>query len=374
MSRAAVAAIIYPILFILCVVPLFFVPASALFGGLTRGKSAPPQFKVEDEYETVRGHPEKRSKKFLNNKEMLWKSAVVIYKASTIGCPSSFQCLTLMDAMSKFSQNTCVRFKEWTGETDYVDLVLIDSSTEILGGAEGLGRKGGKQLFMINKETFHEFVILHELGHVLGLIDEVRRPDRDNFIDVFPNNIRPDQRHFFQKHNRTDVNLLGKPFDHESIMLYASGAGAKGGILWRHIQPAYKSKSHGLILLQNLHLSHGDIHTINDLYRCRGTNQKPRFPVDVICDFGHNDCGFKCKYSTTWQWINSEVAGIASGFLVSKPRRWSYHSSRGLWSVNFYGLSPLDVKRRRRPKGCIIFKYLFHILEPKLVALKVSVK
>lgn len=60
-------------------------------------------------------------------------------------------------------------------------------------------------------------VILHELGHALGLLHENQRPDRDNYIAVDLGNVRELAHFAFQKYNF--MPLVG-PYDFASIMHY----------------------------------------------------------------------------------------------------------------------------------------------------------
>ncbi|XP_072158610.1 uncharacterized protein [Bemisia tabaci] len=103
-------------------------------------------------------------------------------------------------------------------------------------------------------------------------------------------------------------------------------------------------------------LSDGDVRRIQDLYRCIGTDQKPNFPFDVSCSFDTNDCGFKFAgrffIEGAWGWIPKEDG--KGGFLKSEFKI-NGNQNPHTWSINFYGLSPLDIKRG--PEGCISFIY-----------------
>lgn len=63
-------------------------------------------------------------------------------------------------------------------------------------------------------------MVLHELGHVLGLYHEHSRPDRDNYIIVNDNNIRADKEKEFKKYSEVYVNTYGVDYDYSSIMHY----------------------------------------------------------------------------------------------------------------------------------------------------------
>ena len=61
----------------------------------------------------------------------------------------------------------------------------------------------------------------HEMGHVMGLWHEHSRPDRDQYIKVFYENILPDNRAYFITGSLQDSQQLS-PFDFDSIMLQGS--------------------------------------------------------------------------------------------------------------------------------------------------------
>jgi len=61
--------------------------------------------------------------------------------------------------------------------------------------------------------------IHHVFFHALGFAHEINRPDRDNYIDIFEDNIMPGKLVEFAKFE--DVDALGLPFDYMSAMMYS---------------------------------------------------------------------------------------------------------------------------------------------------------
>nr|XP_018918018.1 PREDICTED: astacin-like metalloprotease toxin 2 [Bemisia tabaci] len=150
---------------------------------VSEGKQKPDPPEVEDEYASVRDKgPQARKKRLLKNPEELWKKAAVIYKIDHgIGCPKSSKCKKIIQAMNEFTEKTCIRFKERSGEPDYV---RIQEDRSVYAGMATVGRKEGESHITIHPDKWTYVKILHELGHTLSLVDEFKRPDRDNYINV----------------------------------------------------------------------------------------------------------------------------------------------------------------------------------------------
>ncbi|XP_018906861.2 astacin-like metalloprotease toxin 3 [Bemisia tabaci] len=333
---------------------------------------------VEDEYAGVRfsTNPSvRRRKRMLKNKEILWPKAAVIYKVEDLMWESfNHDYLKVFEAMEDIMRETCVRFKEWSGEPDFV---FVEYNLGLRSSNAAVGRKIGQSWLRIGQQNFVKEVILHELGHTLGLRHEHQRPDRDHYVDVLWQNIEREQRAQFEQLDKSSVNLFGEPFDFDSIMMYhdcSSSDPARPAKLQSKTGRNLKLKA-GVGNL-NTKLSASDVKRIQDLYRCDGAFQKPSFPVDIVCSFDKDNCNFKNlrsrKNQKIWEWKPlSLFQQPPEGNLI-----WSINCNRkttikeSVWSVGFYGRSLLA--NNRDLQGCVRLKYMFQTHGRGVHTLKVS--
>ncbi|RLG45242.1 MAG: hypothetical protein DRN81_02360 [Thermoproteota archaeon] len=125
----------------------------------------------------------------------------------------------------------------------------------------------------IDKEVCGIRGIKHELGHVIGLIHEHERPDRDQYIDIKWENIREGKFHNFYGHTAEGYPILG-PYDYFSIMHYSSRAFTKNGHLTITSKEAiYYSFYHkDFYIRNNFHISELDVEKVKALYSSRFAN------------------------------------------------------------------------------------------------------
>ncbi|KAK2167021.1 hypothetical protein LSH36_32g03008 [Paralvinella palmiformis] len=127
------------------------------------------------------------------------------------------QCIKLWES------ETCVRFVEFDhNSTTYTDYVYIQRK---IGCYSHYGRIGGRQLLGLGPTCFladgYGYVI-HEIGHVIGLFHEHSRYDRDDYVIIYDNNIRPGESHNFLKFSKRELRTFDQPYDYTSVMHYGS--------------------------------------------------------------------------------------------------------------------------------------------------------
>ena len=103
---------------------------------------------------------------------------------------------------------------------------------------------------------------LHELGHAIGFYHEHTRPDRDEHLHMFMNNVLQDAESQFNKIPEGGSNLLGYGYDHASIMHYDSDYFSRNG------QDTMQAKDPTIPFGGAEELSPLDIAKANVLYSC----------------------------------------------------------------------------------------------------------
>lgn len=109
-----------------------------------------------------------------------------------------------MDDLEKF---TCVKFIPRTEEVDYLDIISDR------GCHSRVGKIGGKQDVSLQKGgCFSRGTIIHELVHSLGYDHMQNHAERDKFVRIKWENIRPSEAHNFDKVNPKKYSNFGTTY------------------------------------------------------------------------------------------------------------------------------------------------------------------
>ncbi|CAN7939275.1 unnamed protein product [Ixodes hexagonus] len=149
---------------------------------------------------------------------LLWPDGVIPFVVeSSLGRDTA----AIEDAMRAIEAKTCIRFVPRTNERDYVTIFRGP------GCYSSIGRIGNAQPLSLGDGCIFRGTIIHELLHAVGFFHEHSRSDRDQYINVFLQNVRPDSVSQFERLQPWQNRLLS-PFDYNSVMLYGSSAFARG--------------------------------------------------------------------------------------------------------------------------------------------------
>ena len=113
-------------------------------------------------------------------------------------------------------------FNEIEGKNSNSSVGYVKENSSLIDGAHDIN---------IGKLSNSSEVVQHEIGHALGLIHEMQRPDRDNYVSINVSNILEEKLHNFDiKDDETEFKMYRenfledyfiKEFDYTSMMMYA---------------------------------------------------------------------------------------------------------------------------------------------------------
>ncbi|KJH52411.1 astacin [Dictyocaulus viviparus] len=137
----------------------------------------------------------------------------------------------IKQAMKRIESKTCIRFRERTTERDFIDI----QNRRGEGCYTSVGRLFGKNVLMLESNSvstcLETHIVQHELLHAIGLWHEHMRYDRDQYIKVHYENIKPGYESQFQKVSPLESTVYNIPYDYRSLMHYGKMAFAIPGTI-----------------------------------------------------------------------------------------------------------------------------------------------
>jgi hypothetical protein len=147
-----------------------------------------------------------------------WPRGIMPYDISKL---TTEQQATVERAMQRWSDTGAqISFVPRTTETEYVNFT---GKTDAGNNSSQVGfRKGSRT--DINITAFwwrqQEWMPAHELGHVLGFFHEHARWDRDDYVTIHYENIKPGREPDYDWVPRTNWITISTAYDYRSIMHY----------------------------------------------------------------------------------------------------------------------------------------------------------
>jgi hypothetical protein len=183
----------------------------------------------------------------------LWPDGVVPYTIED-GLPAAERVQRAIDQWN--SSGTPVRLEPRADQDDHVAFVAgVRCSSK-------RGRSGGRQEITLTPYC-RQGVILHEIGHAVGLQHEHNRPDRDQYLArIVLENIYPEALSNFQSRPEDGTEPL--EYDFDSIMHYSQMAFSRNR--GQTVVPRLDRVPEGTLIGQRVKLSDGDVRRLAALY------------------------------------------------------------------------------------------------------------
>ena len=206
-----------------------------------------------------------------------WTDGIVYYAfAADVSEENKLQFIKGTEIWTEVAQLTFVE------RTDQPNFILVENGS---GNFATVGMVGGQQtLTMSNWGSL--YVVVHELGHSLGMWHEQQRADRDDYVQILEENIEDNQKHNFTIKNTTAYG----DYDFLSVMHYPSGAWSKNGLTT--IEPKAEFADFKTFMGQRSFISGGDQHSAASHYGAKTIEIiDPNFKSYLVENFDLNQDG-----------------------------------------------------------------------------------
>ncbi|KAG8570948.1 hypothetical protein GDO81_011480 [Engystomops pustulosus] len=202
----------------------------------------------------------------------------------------------ILKAFERYRMKSCIDFKPWNGEKNYVSVFRG-------GGCYSyVGMQNGKQQLSIGYGCDTVEIVQHEFLHALGFYHEQSRSDRDDYVTILWANIENGLSSNFLSYSDKLTSFLDVPYDYTSVMHYDRTAFSTGSATIQTKKAVFNN-----IIGKQMDLSANDALKLNRLYNCSSSLtflDSCTFESDDICAMlqSAND-------STDWQYVSSVPGG-----------------------------------------------------------------
>lgn len=184
----------------------------------------------------------------------------------------------ILNAFERYRLKTCIDFKPWTGETNYISVIKDSGCWSSVGN-----RHVGRQELSIGANCDRIATVQHEFLHALGFWHEQSRSDRDDYVIIMWDRIQSGTEHNFNTYNDQVSDSLNVPYDYTSVMHYSKTAFQNG------TEPTIVTRISDFmdVIGQRMDFSEDDLLKLNRLYNCSSS-----LTFMDSCDFElENVCG-----------------------------------------------------------------------------------
>ena len=204
----------------------------------------------------------------VRDRDLRWSNRQIHY-AFDSSVSSGLQ-TNIRTAMNTIERQTCLRFFHRSNQRDYI---LFTSHSDD-GCSSYVGRQGSSQEITLGPGCNNVGIIIHEIGHALGLWHEQSRPDRDGYVRIITSNIQSGRGSQFNKRNSYEAENQGTTYDYGSVMHYRRNEFSSNGFDTIEIINTFEYNRQGRPVLgapSKTELSSADATQLNRMYNCPGS-------------------------------------------------------------------------------------------------------
>ncbi|XP_050321646.1 seminal metalloprotease 1-like [Bactrocera neohumeralis] len=200
----------------------------------------------------------------MHNTSLHWPNGIVYYKIWE-GFFDQVQETIIKGAMKFIEDVSCIRFLVADDDQPYfVNITGNPGGCYSYLGFAGDIQKYNLEPFPINEGCFRIGTIMHEMLHTLGFYHMHSTFNRDEYVQILFENVKPSHLQNFNKYDKDMIEDFGEAYDYGSILHYSPLAFSANGE--KTIEPL-QEVAEG-IMGQRVTLSEGDISKLNKMYNC----------------------------------------------------------------------------------------------------------
>uniref|UniRef100_A0A8C5XHU8 Meprin A subunit n=1 Tax=Microcebus murinus TaxID=30608 RepID=A0A8C5XHU8_MICMU len=219
----------------------------------------------------------------------------------------------ILYAFEMFRLRSCVDFKPYEGESTYIIFQQFSGCWSMVGD-----QQVGQNL-SIGQGCDYKAIIEHEILHALGFYHEQSRTDRDDYVNIWWDEIISGYEHNFNTYDDDFITDLNTPYDYESVMHYAPFSFNKNESV-----PTITAKiaEFDSVIGQRLDFSALDLERLNRMYNCTSTHTL----LDHCAFEKANICGMiqGTRDDADWVHEDSAQAGQVDHTLLGQCRGAGY--------------------------------------------------
>jgi len=166
-----------------------------------------------------------------NPRPKMWPGGRVPYVISGYKGFPPVEKAMIAEAFKQFEDNTCIRMVQKSGNEHYIEIGKFGGGIWSTVGRWIFRNEKGESfqpLSLDHEDPLHTYIVTHTIMMALGFWYEHQREDRDKYIQIKWDNIKPRYKGAFRK-QRGLLGLEELPYDIESVMHLRPWAFSKNG-------------------------------------------------------------------------------------------------------------------------------------------------